>query len=96
MSLEISTVRHAIVVKTLNEGTVVGHVPEALAKKLQPLIKRWELYRVTAKVIGGKRKAPEGTWVLGGGIELPCVYLLNGPKLHKRFVREALKDCSTL
>ena len=30
-----------------------------------------------------------------GGIELPCVYPLNGPKLHKRFVREALKDCST-
>ena len=41
--------RHAIVVKTLNDGTVVGHVPEALTKKLQPLIKSWKLYRVTAR-----------------------------------------------
>ena len=27
---------------------------------------------------GEERKAPEGTWVLGGGIELPCSYFIYG------------------
>ena len=42
-------------------------------------------------ITGKERKAPEGIWVLGGGIELPCKYYLYGPKLHKRFVRDALR-----
>lgn len=70
---------------------VVGHVPEALAAILYPLIKTWKIWKVTVVITGQHRKAPEGTWVLGGGIELPCTYFLYGPKLHIRFVRDMLK-----
>ena len=69
----------------------VGHVPEALAEKLFPLMKEWKLYKVTATITGEKRRAPEETWVLGGGIELPCTYYLYGPKIHKCNVRHSLK-----
>ena len=62
---------------------IVGHLPEALAEKLFPLMKEWKLYKVTATITGEKRRLPEGTWVLGGGIEVPCTYYLYGPKIHK-------------
>lgn len=81
---------NAIAVKNVDKQ-MVGHVPEALAEKLQPLIKSWKIWKVTTIITGKERRAPEGTWVLGGGIELPCTYYLYGPKLHKRFVRDALK-----
>ena len=47
---------------------------------------------IKAKITGEKRRAPEGTWVLGGGIGLPCVYFLYGPKIHKGLVRKELKE----
>ena len=36
------------------------------------------------------RKAPEGTWVIGGGIELICVYYIYGSKKHKVQVRKGI------
>ena len=39
------------------------------------------------------RRAPEGTWVPGGGIEIPCTYFFYGAKIHKRYVRKAIKEC---
>ena len=54
---------------------VVGHVPVALATKLHPLLKSWKVSKITA-VITGQQRAPEGTWVLGGGIELLCTYYI--------------------
>ena len=47
---------------------------------------------MTAEITGEKRRAPEGTWVLGGGIELPCVYFLHGPMIHKQLVRRKLNE----
>lgn len=29
---------------------VIGHVPEALAKKLFPLMKEWKIYDIKAKI----------------------------------------------
>ena len=29
------------------------------------------------------RVAPEGTWVHGGGIEIPCIYFLYWAKVHE-------------
>jgi len=37
------------------------------------------------------RKAPEGSWVIGGGIELPCVYYIYGSKKHKAQVRKGIQ-----
>ena len=80
---------NAIVLKS--KDVVVGHIPEALAEKLFPLMKRWKLYQIKVTITGEKRRAPEGTWVLGRGIELPCTYYLYGPKIHKCIVRNSLK-----
>ena len=38
------------------------------------------------------RKAPEGTWVLGGGFELLCVYYLLGNKEQKAQVRKQIRQ----
>ena len=36
------------------------------------MLKDGTIHSITAKVTGEKRGAPEGVWVQGGGIELPC------------------------
>ena len=36
------------------------------------------------EVTGDPRSAPEGKWVIGGGIEIPCKYRLYGPKNLKK------------
>ena len=41
--------------------------------------------------MGEKIRAPEGTWVLGEGIELPCTYYSYGPQIHKCNVKNSLK-----
>ena len=33
---------------------------------------------INAVPTGEPRNAPEGTWVLGGGIEIPCKYHIYG------------------
>ena len=82
----------AIAVKEKNSNKIVGHIPKPLAKILYPLMKSWKVYEITCTITGQSRKAPEGTWVLGGGIELPCRYFLYGPKIRKREVRKCIKD----
>ena len=33
----------------------------------------------------------EGTWVVGGGIEIPCQYTIIGPKVNKKNCRNELR-----
>ena len=48
-----------------------------------------------SEVTGDPRTAPEGKWVTGGGIEIPCKYRLYGPKsVKKKEVRAAHKCLS--
>ena len=49
------------------------------------------MYEVQAKVTGKSRSAPEGTWVLGGGIETPYQYTIIGPKIYKKNCRKELR-----
>ena len=51
-------------------------------------MQEWKIYKVSLTISNVKRKAPEGTWVLGGGIEIPCKYFLYGPVIHKKIVRK--------
>ena len=44
-----------------------------------------------AVITGGKRRAPEGTWIPGGGIELPCTYIY-AAKTHKTISVTKLKN----
>ena len=77
-NLQISTVtiqfqsQFKFKVKSKNKDVTVGHVPEVLAAILFPLRKAWKVYEIQAKITGKSRRAPEGTWVLGEGIEIPC------------------------
>ena len=71
--------KNAIAVKEKNSSKIAGHIPE-------------KVYEITCTVTGQSKKAPEGTWVLSGGIELPCRYFLYGPKIRKREVRKCTKD----
>ena len=80
---------NAIVLKTKVEDTgkkeaVVGHIPEPLAQILDPMLKDGTIHSIIVKITGEKRGAPEGVWVQGGGIELPCKYFVCGPKNFKR------------
>ena len=84
--------KNAISVKEKNSNKIVGHIPEPLAKILYQLMKSWKVYEITCTIPGQSKKAPEVTWVLGGGIELPCRYFLYGPKIRKREVRKSIKD----
>ena len=84
--------KNAIAVKEKNSNKIVGHIPEPLAKILYPLMKSWKVYEITCTITGRSKKVPEGTWVLHGGIELPCRYFLYGPKIRKKEVRKCIKD----
>ena len=57
------------------------------------LLSEWKVLNITTKITGKHRRAPEGTWVPGGGIEIPCTYFLYGAKIHKKYVRKVIKEC---
>ena len=73
-----SLCKKAIIVKT-KEGDTVGHVPDLLAHALAP------------EISGGNI---EGTWVIGGGIETPCKYLVYADKKLKSKIRTMLRKAS--
>ena len=73
----------AIVVKL---GDSSGHVPDPLARILAPMLDGGVIMCMEGTVTGVARSAREGVWVLGGGIEIPCEYVLYGVK----------KDCEKL
>ena len=81
---------NAIIVKS-NNVVYMDMFQKHWQKSLFPLMKEWKLYKVTATITVEKRRVPDGTWVLGGGIELPCTYYLYGPKIHKCNVKISLK-----
>ena len=75
----------AIVVKK-SSGETVGHVPDSLAEVLTPLLESGQVQTVKCQVTGLSRGASEGVWVQGGGVVIPCTYILLGRKLNKPFV----------
>ena len=44
-----------------------------------------------SEVTADPRTVLEGKQVIGGGIDIPCIYRLYGPKGFKKEVRTALK-----
>ena len=83
--------KNAIVVKKPDEDTVLGHVPDALSQIICPMLKDGTIERMTGEITEEERKAPEGTCVLGGGIELPCSYFIYGNRKNKADVRRKLR-----
>ena len=64
--------KNAIIVKKPDE--------DALSQIVCPMSKDGTIERMTGEITGEERKAPEGTWVLGGGIELPCSHFIYGKR----------------
>ena len=67
--------KHAIVVQKIssNNTQMIGHVPDKLAEILfNPLAQ--DAIKLSCRITEQSRPAIEGTWVQGGGIEIPCIY----------------------
>jgi hypothetical protein len=79
----------AIIVK--HNDSVVGHVPEGLCQPLTQLYKNGRVVEISAEILGDPRPSSKGTFVKGGGIEIPCAYKLYGKKDKKREVRSYIK-----
>ena len=62
---------------------MVGYIAEPLAKILFPLMKCWEILEIKIEISGVIRAAPEGIWVLGGGIEIPATFYVHVRKVIK-------------
>ena len=88
-----SLCKKAIIVKA-KEGDTVGHVPDLMAHALAPEISGGNIISVEAIVTGEPRSAPEGRWVIGGGIETPCKYLIYADKKLKSKIRAMLRKAS--
>ena len=71
---------------------MVGNIPEPLAEILFPLMKCWKMLEIKVEILGEKRAAPEGTWVLGGVIQIPAIFYIYGARTHKLYVRKAIKN----
>lgn len=82
----------AILVKKTVDGDTLGHVPEGLAVLFVHLLDSNYVTSITGTVTGPPRSSPIGTWSVGGGIELPCKYILHGPKMYRSAVRTSLKQ----
>ena len=78
---------NSIEVKSRNKDVTAGHLPETLAAILFQLRKAWKVYEIQAKITGKSRRAPEGTWVLGGGIET----LVSIPLLDQKFIKRTVE-----
>ncbi len=81
----------AIVVKKPGPGEIVGHIPDNLAQILSPLLSSGEVQIMKCEVTGLSTAAAEGVWVQGGGIVIPCTYILLGNKLGKASVLDKLR-----
>ena len=83
----------AIIVKTKEEDAA-GYFPDLLAHALAPEISGGNVVSIEAIVTGEPRSAPEGTWVIGGGTETPCKYLIYADKKLKSKIRTMLRKAS--
>ena len=74
-----------------DNDVTVGHVPDAQANVLY---RQFELgyIKMTCIITGHSRAVPEGVWVQGGGIEIPCLYDVEIQEEVSRDVRKCLKE----
>ena len=90
---ENSLCKKAIIVK-IKEGDTFGHVPDLLVHALAPECSGGNIVSIEAIITGETRSAPEGMWVIAGGIETPCKYLIYADKKLKSKIRTMLRKAS--
>ena len=59
---------------------------------LAPLLDGRIVTSITGTVTGPQRSAADGVWAVGGGLELPCDYVLHGAKKHRSSVSTTLRQ----
>ena len=84
------------IVKTIEFDEIIGHIPEFLAQVLAPMLLSGEILsiHVVKKCSGESRNVPEGTWMLRGGIEIPCIYQIYGCKKKKQNIRAVIRNAT--
>ena len=75
-------------------GEIVGHVPDDLAQVLFPLRTSGTLQLLECELTEMRKAAEEGVWVQGGGIVIPCTYILYGKKEDKVYIRKEMRKNS--
>ena len=80
--------------KKPESSEVAGHVPDDVAQVLFPLLSSGEILSMKCAITGLSKAAEEGVWVQGGGIVIPCTYILYGKQLDRLHVRSELKKNS--
>ena len=78
-------------VVVLMGDTVVGHVPEGICQPFYKLLESEIVGSIDCVLQGPPQSAAEGTWSIGGGVELPCKYLLYGPIENKKAARVEIR-----
>ena len=63
--------------KTIESDEIVGHVLEFTVQVLAPVMRSGDVASIDVVCTGEPRNA-EGTRVLGGGIEIPCIFQIYG------------------
>ena len=74
---------------------VSGHISDTLAKVVKELMSGWKVLHAIANIDWKYGGSPEGTWVLGPGIEIASICSSYPAKVHKNSVREKIKQCET-
>ena len=65
--------------------------PEGLCQPLTQLFQDGNIVDIECVITGEPRSAEEGTFVQGGGLEIPCTYRLFGLREKKVHVRSVIK-----
>ena len=71
----------------LKGDRVIGHVPEGLCQPFFQLLATKLVDHIDCILQGLPQNAAGGVWKLGGGVELPCKYIIFGPNANKKTVR---------
>ena len=71
---------------------MICHIPEPLAKIIFPLMKCWKILEIKIEISGEKTAAPVGTWMLGGGGEIPAALYVCETRVRKLHFKNVIKN----
>ena len=80
--------------KKPESSEVAGHVPDDVARVLISIALLWRNTVHEMCDYQLSKAAEEGVWVQGGGIVIPCTYILYGKQLDRPHVSSELKKNS--
>ena len=55
-------------------------------------MKCWKILEIKVEISRKKRAAPEGTWVLGGTMEIPATFYVYGARIKNAVIKKVIKN----